>query len=352
MAAAAALAGAGAAADAQDIKFFRIGTGSISGVYFPVGGLIASAISHPPGASLCGQGGSCGVPGMVAVAQASRGSVSNIRDIAAGRVESALVQADVAYLAVRGEGPFAGGKGVPGLRAIASLYPEAVHVVVRRDSPIRSINDLRGRRISLDLKGSGTRAVARAVLQGYGVGPKAVDHLNSQVGPAVDRLRSGQIDAFFFVGGYPVPSIARLAQDVPVRLLPIAGPEAEAIRKIHPFLHEVEIPARVYRRGAATRTLAVAAHLVVSETVPADLVYGVTRALWHPTTRHILDQGPPATRQMRLENAVRGLAIPLHEGAARFYREKGLLKKPAPESEKAAPAAVESPAPGAKKNPR
>jgi hypothetical protein len=188
------------------------------------------------------------------------------------------------------------------------------------------------------------------------VGPKAVDHLNSQVGPAVDRLRSRQIDAFFFVGGYPVPSIVRLAQDVPVRLLPVAGREAEAIGKAHPFLYEVEIPARVYRREAATRTLAVAAHLVVSETVRADLVYDVTKALWHPTTRHILDQGPPATRQMRLESAVKGLAIALHDGAARFYREKGLLEKPgpgpAPESEKAAPAAPENPAPAAKKSPR
>ena len=324
------MAGSVVPSQAQDIKFFRIGTGSISGVYFPVGGLIASAISHPPGASLCGEGGSCGVPGMVAVAQASRGSLSNIRDIRAGRLESALVQSDIAYLAVNGKAPFAGKKAVPGLRAVASLYPEAVHVVVRRDSPIKTIGDLRGRRISLDLKGSGTRSIARLVLKRYGVGPKAVAHLNSQIGPAVDRLRSGKIDAFFFVGGYPAPVISQLARDVPIRLLPIDGRQAAAIRKTEPFLGSVSLPASVYGRSAATQTLAVGALLVVAETVREDVVYGVTRALWHPSTRQILDQAPRAARRMRLENALAGLAIPLHKGAARYYRERKLLDGGAP----------------------
>ncbi len=324
-------------AAAQDLKFLRIGTGSISGVYFPVGGLIASAISHPPGASLCGQGGSCGVPGLVAVAQASRGSVSNVRQIAAGRIESALVQADVAYFAVRGIGIFSGAKAIPGLRAVANLYSEAVHVVVRRKSRIRAIRDLRGKRVSLDLKGSGTRTIAFLVLKEYGIDPKSLSQLNSQVGPAVDRLEAGRIDAFFFVGGFPVPSIVRLTGEVPLRLLPISGEQAASIRKANPFLVAVSIPASVYGRTAATRTLAVGALWTISDKVSADLVYGITWALWHPTTRTILDQGPPATRQMRLKNALKGVTIPLHEGAQRFYREKGLIAKPAPKAKSESP---------------
>jgi len=325
MVALALVAGSVASSRAQDTKFFRIGTGSISGVYFPVGGLIASAISHPPGPSRCGEGGSCGVPGLVAVAQASRGSLSNIRDILAGRLESALVQSDIAYLAVKGKPPFSGKKSVPGLRAIASLYPEAVHVVVRRKSPIKTIGDLRGRRISLDLKGSGTRSIARIVLKSYGVGPKAVSHLNSQIGPAVDRLKSGKIDAFFFVGGYPAPVISQLAKAVALRLLPIEGDRAAEIRKTDPFLASVTVPASAYGRAAATQTLAVGALLVVSDTVREDVVYGVTRALWHPSTRQVLDQAPRAARRMRFENALTGIAIPLHKGAARYYREKKML---------------------------
>jgi TRAP transporter TAXI family solute receptor len=336
---------------AQDLKFLRIGTGSISGVYFPVGGLIASAISHPRGESLCGQGGSCGVPGLVAVAQASRGSVANVRQIAAGRIEAALVQADVAYFAVKGMGVFAGGKAVPGLRAVANLYPEAVHVVVRRNSRIYGIGDLKGKRISLDLKGSGTRALANLVLEEYGIDPESLNRLNSQVGPAVDRLQSGRLDAFFFVGGFPAPTITRLSKDVPLRLLPISKEKAASIMKADPFLAVVSIPASVYGRRRATPTLAVGALFTVSDKVSADLVYGITRALWHPTTRSILDQGPLATRQMRLGNALKGVAIPLHKGAARFYREMGLIAKSPPKAKpapKAIPGSPGKPAPRAK----
>lgn len=334
-------------AAAQGLKFLRIGTGSISGVYFPIGGLIASAISHPPGPSLCGQGGSCGVPGLVAVAQASRGSVANVRHIAEGRVESALVQADVAYFAVKGIGIFSGNRAVPGLRAIANLYPEAVHVVVRRDSDIRSIGDLKGKRLSMDLKGSGTRAIANLVLKNYGVDPKSIKRLNSQIGPAVDRLQSGRIDAFFFVGGFPAPTITRLSRDVPLRLLPISGAAAAATIKADSFLASVSIPASAYKGTEATQTLAVGALWTVSEKIDADIVYGITRALWHPTTRSILDQGPPATRQMQLDNALTGVAIPLHEGAERFYREMGLIEEPPPVAEpadKTAPSTEDTPA--------
>ena len=242
-------------------------------------------------------------------------------------------------------GIFSGGKAIPGLRGIANLYPEAVHVVVREDSRIRAIGDLRRKRVSLDLKGSGTRSIANLVLMAHGVDPKSLRRRDSQVGPAVDRLQVGGIDAFFFVGGFPAPSIARLAREVPLRLLPITGEQAAAIRKTNPFLAVVTIPPSVYGRMAATTTLAVGALWTISDKVSADLVYGITRALWHPTSRLILDQGPPATRQMRLKNALKGVAIPLHEGARRFYREKGLMAKSPPEVK---PGTTEKPAPKAK----
>ena len=133
-----------AQAQTQDkgLKFFRIGTGSTSGVYFPIGGLIASAISNPPGSRQCDRGGSCGVPGLISVAQATMGSVDNVQAIATGALESGLAQADVATWAYNGTGIFKGKKPVTNLRAIANLYPESIHVVVRRAAKVRGFHDL------------------------------------------------------------------------------------------------------------------------------------------------------------------------------------------------------------------
>ncbi|MBT3791569.1 MAG: TAXI family TRAP transporter solute-binding subunit [Rhodospirillales bacterium] len=315
---------------AQEMKFFRIGTGSISGIYFPVGGLLASAISNPSGATLCGRGGSCGVAGLVAVAQASRGSIANIKTIAQGKIESGLAQADMAYFAANGKDLFKKSGAIRGLRAIANLYPEAVHIVVRRSSKIRSIDDLGGKRISLDLRGSGTRNIARRILQGYGITLKDIRQVNSQIGPAMDRLRAGTIDAFFFVGGFPAPAIERLSHETPINLLPMRRTRTAAIRITNPFLAKTIIPTGTYGIKKAVETLSVGALWLVSDKMDEKTVYGITRALWHPTTRAILDQGPPATRQIRVENALNGVVIPLHAGARRYYREKGMLAKHRP----------------------
>lgn len=314
---------------AQDIRFFRIGTGSISGVYFPIGGTIASAISNPPGARACDIGGSCGVPGLIAVAQATLGSVANVQAIQSGDLESGLVQADVAFNAFSGKGSFTGKKRMTNLRAIANLYPEALHIVVRRDSPIKSVRDLKGRRVSLDLDGSGTRALALMVLDGYGVDPRKLKQVNSQIGPAADRIRLKSIDAFFFVGGFPVSALLRLARDAPVRLIPVDGKEGEAIRKKESFLTATRIPADTYRGVAETATVSVNAQWVVSSKVDDETVYGVTLALWHSGTRRLLDGSVPAAQGIRSERALEGLALPLHPGAARYYLDHGMLKDPA-----------------------
>lgn len=324
---------------AQEIHYFRIGTGSISGVYFPVGGLIANIISNPPGSRACDEGGSCGVPGLIAVVQATHGSVANVRAIQSGMLESALAQSDIADFAYHGTGPFAGDKPFSHLRAIANLYPEAVHIVVRRDSPIKSVRDLVGRRVSLDLSGSGTRAVALMVLAGYGVSPDRLKQVNSQIGPAAERIHNGDIDAFFFVGGFPVAAISRLARETPIRLLPVDGKAAQKIRDHDRFLMATRIPKGTYHGVGTVDTVAVGAQWLVSSRVDAETVYGITRALWHPNTRRLLDNGVPAAREMRKENALKGIVIPLHPGAARYYRDQGMLRAPAETAPKSSPKA-------------
>ena len=159
--------GAGRPAASQDITFFRIGTGGTAGTYFPIGGLIANAISNPPGSRPCSDGGSCGVPGLVATAVASNGSVANVQGIASGSMQSGFSQSDVAYWAFNATGIYEGRPKVEVLCAIANLYPESFHVVARKGAGIKSIRDLKGKRLSLDEPGSGTLVDARLILAAF-----------------------------------------------------------------------------------------------------------------------------------------------------------------------------------------
>ncbi len=309
---------------AQEIQFFRIGTGSTAGTYFPVGGIIASAISKPPGSRDCAAGGSCGVPGLIAVAQSTEGSVANVMSIAGGTLESGLSQADVSYWAYKGKGLFEKSGAITKLRAIANLFPEAVHLVVRRDSGIESVADLRGKRISLDREGSGTRVDALLILKAYGLRLKDVTAEAQSAGAAVDLLRDGKLDGFFMVVGTPAAAVAELASDSLIRLIPIAGPKADKLRKNYPFFSAARITAGTYLNVPVTETLSVGAQWLVSADVPEDLVYGITRALWDPSTRRLLDNGHPKGRLINIDSALHGLAVPLHPGARRYYEEAGL----------------------------
>ena len=309
----------------QAFHFFRIGTGASSGSYFPIGGLLASAISGPPGARPCERGGSCGVPGLIAVAQATQGSVENIELIGKDQIESGLCQADIAFAAYRGLGPFAR-QPMPNLRVIASLYREAVHVVVRADSRIRSVADLKGKTVSVGEERSGTLVDAEAILNAYHVHRKDVHIEFLTPGQASDALRERRIDAFFLVAGAPVLTITELAESTPIRLLPVSGSALKPLRQSHPFFGETTIPAESYKGVPATATVSVGAEWVASTALDPDLVYGITKALWEKSTRKLLDSGLQEGKQIRLESALEGLAIPLHLGAERYYREVGLIK--------------------------
>lgn len=310
---------------ALEVTFFRIATGSATGTYFPMASLIAGAISNPPGSRSCESGGSCGVPGLIAVAVTTQGSVENIHLIAKGAVESGFSQADVAYWAYHGTGLFAGKERFEDLRAIANLYPESVHVVVRRDSSIAKIADLKGKRIALGPRESGTVVDARLILKAFGIGARDFTASYLEPGEASDALRQGKIDAFFFVGGYPVWAVTNLAQDTPIDLLPIEGPRAERLLREQPFFSASIIPEDVYRGVEATTTLSVGAQWLVHASIDDDLVYGIVKSLWHKNTRMLLDAGHPRGLLVTLQTALDGIAIPLHEGAARFYREAGML---------------------------
>ena len=311
---------------AQEMRFFRIGTGGVAGTYYPIGGLIADIISSPPGARPCDKGGSCGVPGLVAIAQSSNGSVANVNAIGSGDLESGFVQSDIAYWAYTGTGIFEGKGKVDNLRAIASLYAESIQIVTRKDAGIRSVRDLKGKRVSLDEPGSGTLVDARIILEAFGLSDADIEPEYIKPSLAVSKIRDNQLDAYVIVAGYPTGSVVELASSVGCDLVPIEGPEVDALLQKYQFFAKDVIPAGVYEGVGETPTISVGAQWVVGAEVDEDLVYGITKALWGPAARQLLDHGHAKGKSITLATALDGIGIPLHPGAERFYREAGLLR--------------------------
>ncbi|MBS0538665.1 MAG: TAXI family TRAP transporter solute-binding subunit [Proteobacteria bacterium] len=311
---------------AQEVSFFRILTGGTVGTYFPIGGLIANAISNPPGSRLCDEGGSCGVPGLIATAVASNGSVANAAAIASGAAQSGFVQSDIAYWAHSGTGIYEGRPKLDGLRAIANLFPESLHLVVRKGSGITSVRDLKGKRVSLDEPGSGTLVDARLVLGAFGISERDLKPSYLPAQHVADSLKDGTIDAFFSVSGWPQSSIVDLATTVGIDLVPIEGPEIDRLLKQYSFLTTDEIPDEAYKGVGGVKTVSVHALWLTSVRQPEPLIYLVTAALWNSNTRKLLDSGHVKGRVIRLASALMGVGIPLHPGAERFYKERGLTK--------------------------
>jgi TRAP transporter TAXI family solute receptor len=312
---------------AQDIKFFRIGTGGTAGTYYPIGGLIANAISNPPGSRPCNDGGSCGAPGVVATAVASNGSVANINGIQSGSLESGFTQSDVAYWAYTGTGVYEGKPKVADLRLIANLYPETIHLVARKGANIKSVGDLKGKRVSLDEPGSGTLVDARIILAAYGITEKDIKPEYLKPNQAGDKMKDGGLDAFFFVGGYPTSAISELASaGGGIDLVPVTGPEVDKMLKEYGFFALDTIPANTYKGVGEVKTIAVGAQWVTSAKQPEALIYEITKAMWNDNSRKLLDAGHAKGKAITKASATAGAGIPFHPGAERFYREAGLLK--------------------------
>ena len=311
----------------EEARYVRIATGGVAGTYYPIGSLIAGLLSRPPGARLCEEAGGCGVPNLILVVEASKGSVANVEAIALGRVESGFAQSDVAYGAFSGTGVFAGKPPLENLRALASLYLESVHLVAAPESGITSVTELRGKRVSLDVEGSGTLVDALLILAGFGLTPEDLQVVHASPLRSLDLMSAGDLDAMFIVAGYPAAIVTEAAEQLGARLVPIVGDEAEALLAEHRFLSVADIPAGIYPGiEGLTPTLGVAALWIVDAELEDELVFEITRALWHPETLSQLAEGHPKGAEIALAHALRGVAIPLHPGAARFYRERGLAE--------------------------
>jgi uncharacterized protein len=305
-----AAAASGSSAFAQ-AKFFRIGTGGTGGTYYPIGGLIANAISDAA---------------LNASAVATNGSVANVNGIVGGSMESGFSQADVASWAYTGTGIYEGKPKVEELRAIANLYPESVHIVVKKGGGIKSIADLKGKRVSIDEPGSGTLVNAKALMAAYGVTEKDIkpEYLKQQ--QSSEKFKDGTLDAFFQTTGFPQGTLTELASTNGFELLAIDGAEAAKLREQFKFFAVDEIPTDTYKGVAGVKTLSVGAQWVTTAKMDTELVYQVTKGLWSDKTRGVLDGGHAKGKSITKTTALAGLGIPLHPGAEKFYKEAGLIK--------------------------
>ncbi len=317
------LALAGGVAQAQEMQFFRIGTGGAGGTYFPIGGLIANAISSPPGARACDKGGTCGVPGLIAIAVSTNASVANVNAIHAGQLDAGLAGAQSVTQGYEGTGKFAGNKK-DNIRIIANLYPEDMHLVLPEGEKLSSLKDLNGLRVGVAAAGSGTQVSVRMILKHYGIEASEQELGLSQ---STQRLADGQLDAFFYAGGTPFASLIQLGSTKGFELYKFSDAERKAINEIIPYYVDSLIPAGTYENITTdTPTVAVNGQFITSKDQPEELIYGITKALWSKKTRGLLDKGHAKGKAIRLETALKGVLIPIHPGAERFYKEVGLIK--------------------------
>jgi TRAP transporter TAXI family solute receptor len=301
-----------AATPVHALKQFRIGTGGSTGVYYPIGKQIATGIT------IHAEHQNSLLHGTIAIAQNSAGSIENARMVSNGELEAGLVQADIASYAFKNVRDFSETPNSVKLRAIASLYSEKFQMVVRNDAEIRSFKDLKGKRISVDEPGSGTRLVTDIVLAEYALTED--DLLPQYLKPAFteDKMKDGQLQGFAMMAGTPMVAVTKL-QPVGVSLLAIDPVVAHRINKKYPYLTPGTIAKDIYHGIPETPTIGVYALFVVSSDMADDTAYALTEALFSQKTRDLLIEGHPQGKNISLASAQTGISIPLHPGAQKFY---------------------------------
>ncbi|WP_298862104.1 TAXI family TRAP transporter solute-binding subunit [uncultured Microbacterium sp.] len=281
----------------------RIAGGGVTGVYYDYGAHLASALRRDLHVD--------------AEVVQTNGSVDNLRLIGEGKAQLGFAQSDAVADAVAGTGDFE--TPLP-IRAAARLYDEYVHVVVRADSGIRSISELSGHTVSLGGAGSGVSVVARRVLAASDVAVGAVHDAALGLDAAIAALTDRRIDAFFWVGGLPTPGIQKLASRLPIRLLSIGADVVERADAAHAGVYRsAEFPVGAYGSVEPTVAMTVPNYLVTSADVPDSLVRDVLAELFD--TRPEVARSIPAAALLDRRLAIFTDPIPLHPGAAEYYRD-------------------------------
>ncbi|AIF68876.1 C4-dicarboxylate ABC transporter substrate-binding protein [Palaeococcus pacificus DY20341] len=283
-------------------------TGGTSGVYFPLGSKYAELLNKY-GTVVSGE------------AVTSGASVANAKAIEDGNAQAAILQNDVAYYAYNGLYMF--DTSIKKLKGVAALYPETVQFVVRADSDIKSLEDLKGKKVAIGAPGSGTAVAAEQILKAAGVWD-SIEKVNQKFSEAAQSLKLGQVDAAVIVAGIPTPAVNQIAVQTPVRVLPISDDILNKLKDEGYIFYVRQIVPKGTYNGVEedTPTVAVKAMLAVSADLPEDVVYEMTKILFEQVED--LRAVHQKAQAISLDTALDGMSIPLHPGAIKYYEEKGL----------------------------
>ena len=291
---------------AQDRVFVNIGTGGTAGTYYPLGGAMAELISKA-------------YPYINATAVSTGASVANINKLVEGEFQLVMVQNDVTFYAYNGTEMFKD-NAKPNLRGMGTLYAETIQIVTVTSSKVKSLNDLRGKRIAVGAAGSGTEVNCRQILEALGLSYNEVSPQYLNFAEAANGLRDGNVDVAVVTAGVPTAAIRDVASQKDVVLLAVSNELAARLIAKYPFYTKFQIPKNTYPKQASdVQTLAVKAMLLVDASADEQLVYDMTKAIFTGTERLALAHAQGAN--IKKASAQDGMPLPLHPGAARFFKE-------------------------------
>lgn len=300
-----------------------IDSGYVNGLYYQTAAMIAMLNSQPSGGLPCKEGGSCGVENVVLVNRSSHGSTENLQRLCNGQSDSALVQSNLAYMAYQGEGAFESAGACKQLRALASLYTEVLQIAVPKASGIHQLSDLAGKRIGIGAVSSGTHHAVQEVLTAAGVNLAEVKFHSQSISAATQALEAKELDAIVFFAGIPAPAFEDLQQKMPLRFLSLEGAGIEDFLKRSRSYQAAEIDAGAYAGSEEFRSVRVRALWVSTEKLDKDWAYQFTKNLWHSEDYPLWLKKMRSQGSFEIEHSLEGIAIPLHDGAKRYYNEIG-----------------------------
>lgn len=296
--------GGGEGGGAEKPKFMSIVTGGTGGTYYPLGGSFAEIISD--------------ATGIDTNAEVSGASAENMNTLKDGNAEIAFSQTDIASYAQEGKLMFEGA-AVDNVSAIGTLYPETIQIVTTAKSGIKSVEDLKGKKVSIGAPGSGTAANAEQILEVHGITLEDIQKQDLSFDESTAGIQDGNIDAAFVTAGTPTGAVEGLSATEDVVIVPIEQDKIDALIEKYPYYVQDEVPSGTYKLAEAVPTVAVQAMLVVSNDLSEDVVYDVTKALFENLDKVTHAKG----KVIKAENAVKGTGIELHPGAKKYFDEKG-----------------------------